>query len=106
MGNDVSLPRKQRSKNKKQNTMTSNNVACDEDRIDNIPMDKVELNLSPPASQKPHDKKSPPRMETSADSFDRQTASRRRYGDPEHDHVVITDGLTNVKERYHINPKE
>jgi hypothetical protein len=78
-----------------------------EEKRENMSVDKEALTSAPTSNhQKPQGKKSPPRMETSADSFDRQTASRRGYRDPEHEHVVITDGLTNVKERYHINPKE
>lgn len=51
-------------------------------------------------------KKSAPKMELSADSFSRQVPSRRSYVNDEYDPVMITDELSNVKERYHINPKE
>lgn len=101
----MSLPRKQRSKQKKQTT--SSEEKQENHNSTNMSIDKEDLNVTSAATNhKPREKKSPPRMETSADSFDRQTASRRGYKDMEHDHVVITDGLTNVKERYHINPKE
>lgn len=102
----MSLPRKQRSKGKKQNTMSSHNPTGNEEKREDISVEKEVMTSTSTSHQKSHEKKTPPRMETSADSFDRQTASHRGYKVPEHDHVVITDGLTNVKERYHINPKE
>lgn len=48
----------------------------------------------------------PPKFETSVESFKRQSPSRRQQKEKEHDTPMITDCLTNVKERWHINPEE
>jgi len=48
-------------------------------------------------------KRSPPQTELSAASFGHDSANP---WEREYDPVMITDVLTDVKERYHINPKE
>lgn len=90
MGNESSSLRKSRSKKKNQKNHSSENSA---------PNGKKDE-----TSRK--NKKSAPKMELSADTFSRQVPSRRSYVNDEYDPVMITDELSNVKERYHINPKE
>lgn len=88
MGNESSSLRKGRSKKKNHSSENS------------APNGKKD------ETSKKNNKKSAPKMELSADTFSRQVPSRRSYVNDEYDPVMITDELSNVKERYHINPKE
>ena len=99
MGNEVSMTRKSKAKKK------HGDASSDEDIKESNYTEK-DMNTSS-SSKKDGNRKTPPPMEMSADTFDRQTPARRSNGTrDEYDTVMITDGLTNVKERYHINPKE
>lgn len=102
MGNEVSMTRKSKSKKKHGDASSS-----DEDMRESNYTEK-DMNTSS-SRQKGGNRKTPPPMEMSADTFDRQSQTPARRSDgirAEYATVMITDGLTNVKERYHINPKE
>jgi hypothetical protein len=63
---------------------------------------------SSPINSGDRGKPTPPAMQTSVESFDRAPYPNK----PKHnnnnnwDPGMITSGITNVKERYHINPQE
>lgn len=96
------MTRKSKSKKKHGDASSS-----DEDMRESNYTEK-DMNTSS-SRQKGGNRKTPPPMEMSADTFDRQSQTPARRSDgirAEYATVMITDGLTNVKERYHINPKE
>jgi hypothetical protein len=53
-------------------------------------------------------KPTPPAMQTSVESFDRAPYPNKPKNNDNNnwDPGMITSGITNVKERYHINPQE
>ena len=90
MGNEISVGRRQRSKKKKVTTSSADST------LEDTCMDSRNVGIK--AS-----KRSPPQTELSAASFGHDSANP---WEREYDPVMITDVLTDVKERYHINPKE
>lgn len=99
MGNELSMGRKPKSK-KKQNIPSEDKT----DANDNESMDKdVSTRCKNDGNSK---MPQPMEMSASADTFARENPSARQSRRDDNIPVMITDGLSNVKERYHINPKE
>jgi calcium-dependent protein kinase len=63
---------------------------------------------SPRRSNEDRGKPTPPAMQTSVESFDRAPYPNKPKNNDNNnwDPGMITSGITNVKERYHINPQE
>lgn len=93
MGNESSSARKTTRSRKKRNS-------------------PQEIEISAPSSSRSSNenrgKPTPPDMQTSVESFDRASYPNKNNSRVETvwDPGIITDGITNVKERYHINPQE
>lgn len=120
MGNDISsvcIP-KQRAKKRDDASGKKKKKATDT----GVPMDTTLVSMhneetlmltnknggretSPATQQKP--KATPPELQDSAASFDRPNPRGRRWhGENEGDAVMVTNILTDVKKRYHVNTKE
>eukprot|EP00558_Chaetoceros_sp_UNC1202_P001935 CAMPEP_0197258254 /NCGR_PEP_ID=MMETSP1429-20130617/81478_1 /TAXON_ID=49237 /ORGANISM="Chaetoceros sp., Strain UNC1202" /LENGTH=179 /DNA_ID=CAMNT_0042722309 /DNA_START=55 /DNA_END=591 /DNA_ORIENTATION=- len=113
MGNELSSTLKRRSKKKgksssPQNTndlLPTQTTAKAGNTGNCMPKTKREDTLDLSFDKRP--RPSIPQTETSAESFGRPaTPAQRPCKEPERDPVMITDILTDVKDRYHINPKE
>lgn len=84
-------------------------------RMDTVPLDKDETDETTPTKKGSKHQTSPgkqspahppPAMEPSAHTFGAANPSKSRARDARPDPVMITDALTDVRIKYHINPRE
>lgn len=101
MGNESSSTRKSARSRKKRNSPRDMDISNDA-------TEPMGVAASSPRNNSDRGKPTPPAMQTSVESFDRAPYPNKPKNNDNNnwDPGMITSGITNVKERYHINPQE